>query len=343
MDRTAGHDDPLGDQRVDRAADPARLVEDELGGRERRRARQDRPLPVVEVEDRVHRDQVHVRLVVGVERSNVAPIATVAIGGAGHRVVGEVVDLGGAAGHHHRDDVAAHVVDRTLVAGVELDRLEQRLGGEDVVAHRGVDLLRVVGQPRRVVGLFQERLDRAPVGRGLDDPESFGLRPRDADPGDRDACPAGDVLLDHLLGIHAVDVVRAEDHDVIGLVVVHQVEALVDGVGRTAEPLRPETLLRRHRRDVVAEQRGHPPGGGDVQVERVRLVLRQHHDPQIPGVHQVRQHEVDESVDPAERDGRFRPVRGERVQALALTASKDDAEDARSSHVRILYHLPPSI
>jgi hypothetical protein len=49
---------------------------------------------------------------------------------------------------------------------------------------------------------------------------------------------AGDVLLHHLPRVHPVDVVGTEDHDVLGLLVVDEVQRLVDGVGRAGEPLR---------------------------------------------------------------------------------------------------------
>ena len=42
--------------------------------------------------------------------------------------------------------------------------------------------------------------------------------------------------IDELLGVHAVDVVRAEDTDVVGLLVADQVQVLEDGVRRTLEP-----------------------------------------------------------------------------------------------------------
>ncbi len=204
------------------------VVEHELRRRQRIRVRQDRPLHVVEVEDRLDRDQVHVRVVVGVERPDVAPVALVARRRARHLVEREVVDLGLAALDEHGHDRAAHVVLGRLVGGVLGDRVDQRLGGEDVVAHRREDLLRRVGQPDRVGRLLAEGADRAPVGGRLDHPELVGLRQRRAQGGDGHRGPARDVLVDHLLGVHAVDVVGAEDDHVLRLLVAQQVEVLVD-------------------------------------------------------------------------------------------------------------------
>ena len=71
-----------------------------------------------------------------------------------------------------------------------------------------------------------------PSSRGLDDAELVGLLDRHADRRDGHARAGGDVLLDHLARVHAVDVVGAEDDDVLGPLVVDQVEVLVDRVGR---------------------------------------------------------------------------------------------------------------
>ena len=147
---------------------------------------------------------------------------------------------------------------------------------------------------------------------------------------------ARDVLVDHLGEVHAVDVVGADHHHDVGLVVVDQVEGLVDRVGAAEVPVLADPLLRRHRRDVVAEQRRHPPGRGDVTVQGVRLVLRQHDDPQVAAVDDVGQCEVDQPVDPRERHRRLGPVGRQRHQPLALAAGEDDGQDplaARGTHV----------
>jgi hypothetical protein len=186
---------------------------------------------------------------------------------------------------------------------------------------------RVVGQPRGVLRLLEERRDQPPVVGRLDDAELVRELDRLADRGDRHPRARLDVLPDHLARVHAVDVVGAVDDDVRRALVADQVETLVDRVGRPGEPPRAEALLGRHRRDVVAQHRRQPPGRGDVPVEAVALVLRQHDDLAVAAVDEVGQHEVDEPVDAAERHRRLGPVRGERHQALSLAAGEDDRED----------------
>jgi len=206
--------------------------------------------------------------------------------------------------------------------------LDQRLCGEDVVAHRRVRLVGAAGQAGRIVRLLEEGTDLA-VLVGIDDAEAACLVARHADPGHRHRGLGLDVLLDHLPGVHPVDVVGPEHDDVVGLVVVDQVETLEDRVGAAGEPVRAEALLRGHRGHVVAEDRRHPPRRGDVPVQRVGLVLGEHGDPEVAGIHQVGQHEVDEPVRTAERNGRLGAVSGQRPQPLSLTARENNPEDTR--------------
>ena len=215
------------------------------------------------------------------------------------------------------------------VGRVLLERVDEHVGGEDVVAHRGERLVGGVGEAGRVGGLLEELLDRDAVGGGLDHAELVGLLARHPDAGDGHAGAGLDVRLDHLRGVHPVDVVGAEHHDDVGPRVVDQVHRLVDRVGAAEVPLRAAALLGRHRGDVVAEQRRHPPGHRDVPVERVRLVLRQHRALQVAGVDEVRQREVDQPVAAAERHRRLGPVERQRHQPLALAACQDDPQHLR--------------
>lgn len=137
------------------------------------------------------------------------------------------------------------------------------------------------------------------------------------------------MCLHHLRGVHPVHVIGTENHDVLGLLVGDQIHRLEYGVGAAGVPARPEPLLRRHRRDVLAMKARTPPGLRDVPVEGVRLVLRQYANPFVAGVYQIRQHKVDEAIGTAERHRRFGTVHRQWVQALALAAGEDDTEHVR--------------
>ena len=113
-------DMPPGDDRAgtdDRLVGVATLDELRRRGRPERR-RDDRPLAVVQVEDRVDAHEVHVRLVVGVDRAHVLPVAPIPLGLPRDLVGAEVVDVRQSLRGQRRDDVAAHVVDGRIVSGV---------------------------------------------------------------------------------------------------------------------------------------------------------------------------------------------------------------------------------
>ena len=209
-------------------------------------------------------------------------------------------------------------------------------GREHVVAHRREHLARPPGRGLGGLRLLAEGGDPLARRRALDHAGAARLGERHVQRRDRHAGAGRDVLADHLLGIHAVDVVGAEHADVVGPLVVDEVEALVDRVGRAGEPARAAPLLRRHRRDVVAEQRRQAPGRRHVPVEAVALVLRQHGDLEIAGVDEVREREVDEPVVAAERHRGLGAVERQRQQALALAARQHDPEDAWHRHVPTL-------
>ncbi len=218
-----------------------------------------------------------------------------------------------------------------VVASGRADDVDQRLRVEDVVAHRGEHPRRVAGHGRRVAGLFVEGDDLA-VSRRLDDAELRSFVDRHRDGRDRDTGADLHVMLDHLAGIHVVDVIGAEHAHDVGSLVADEVEVLIDRVGGTAEPLRAAAHLGRHGRDVVAEQRREPPCLADVAVEAVALVLREHDDLQEPRVGEVRQHEIDDSIAAPERHRRLGPVGRQRVESLAFPTRQHDHENLGFSH-----------
>ena len=322
-DLTAGDNHAGGDERVDRVTQTILVAIDELGGRQRAiDHRHRRPLTVVQVEHRVHRDKVHVRLVVGVQRTNVAPVIAVAVGRTRHVVVLEVVDAALTALDEPRDDVATHVVLRIGVSSVLAQSVDQVLRGEDVVAHRRQDLGGIVRQALCVLRLLQEVLHDAALA--VDDTQGGGELDRLTDTGDRGRQARLDVVVDHLREVHAVDVVRTDDDDVLGRLVVDDVERLVDRVRAAQVPVRPATLLSRNRRNEVAEQGRSVPSLRHVAVKRVRLVLGQHDDLEVSGVHDIRQSEIDQTEMTSKRNGRLRAIRRQRHQTLTFTARKNN-------------------
>ena len=80
-----------------------------------------------------------------------------------------------------------------------------------------------------------------------------------------------------------------------------------------------DALLRRHDVDELAQLAAEIalPAEVDVPVEAHRLVLGEDEDLAHAAVEAVREGEVDDAVDAAERHGRLGAVAGERLQARA--------------------------
>ena len=87
------------------------------------------------------------------------------------------------------------------------------------------------------------------------------------------------------------------------------------------------------------------PGLVNVTFKAHRFKLRQHkHSPQ-PAVHAIRQREVDDSINTAKRDGRFRIVIGEGFQTRTLATSEQHGCDARHGYpnFRLILNQAPTI
>src|SRR5690606_2411315 len=132
----------------------------------------------------------------------------------------------------------------------------------------------------------------------------------------------GDVFIDHLHGIHAVDMIRAEDTDVVRLLILNQIEVLKDGIGGSFEPSLSLTHLRRHTHHIVVKKGRHAPSRRDVPVQAITLVLSQNSHPSDPAVDEIAQRKVDESVVSTEGDRGLGAITGQRPEALPFAASQ---------------------
>ncbi len=155
----------------------------------------------------------------------------------------------------------------------------------------------------------------------------MGFLHRHGNRGDGQVGVIGQVLLQHLVHIHLVDVIAAEDADELRLLIEDQLEVLEDRVRCSAEPERPFAHLRRHDVDVLADLGHQPPGAGDVLDERVRLELRHHLDLEEAGVDEIVDDEVDDAIAASERHGRLGAVARQRVEPLAHAAGEDHRQN----------------
>ena len=121
--------------------------------------------------------------------------------------------------------------------------------------------------------------------------------------------------------------VAGQDQRVARRGLLDRVDVLVDRVGRALVPLLGDPLLRRDHLDVLVELAAEElPPLVDVPVQADGLVLGQDQDLAEVGIDAVGEGEVDDPVDPAERDGRLGPVAGQRLQARSPPPGQDDGQ-----------------
>ena len=183
---------------------------------------------------------------------------------------------------------------------------DRKQGVEDIDAHAGQRPVRGARHGGRVGRLFQEFDD--PV-RGVHghDPEARGLRPRRLDAGHGHIGALLDVLAQHRLEIHLVDVVAGHDDDEARFVVLDDVEILEHGVGGSEVPvdLRHPLAGWQDVERFVAFRPEEVPAALQMADQAVSLVLRRYGDAADAAVERVRQGEIDDSELAAEIDGRL--------------------------------------
>ena len=115
------------------------------------------------------------------------------------------------------DDVLAEIPVRSGRFRIAPQLLEQEPGVEHIDAHAGERHVRLVGHARRIGGLFQERDDAV---RLVDrhDAEAGRLHARHFETADGHVGARVDVLPQHDLVVHLVDVIAGQDDDVFGIV-----------------------------------------------------------------------------------------------------------------------------
>src|SRR3990172_4463234 len=138
-DHAPADDGPFGHDRVKGHPSPSLFIKDELCGRISVADGPNRPVPVVEIEGGVDGAQVHVRLVVGFDRSHIPPVALLLpFQGCWDPVCPEVVGVDPPLfSYEAGQDVTAKVLSTTNVCSFFLHRPEQQFCIEQVVSHRG--------------------------------------------------------------------------------------------------------------------------------------------------------------------------------------------------------------
>ena len=311
------------------------IRENEFGGRILLLPGIERPAFVVEVEDRRHGDQIHVGFVVGVDGADVAPV-----GFFFFIFVAKIVGVDAMIFDQARDDVLAEIVPGIGVFGIGDQGGQEHLSIEKVDAHGGVDFVGMQARRFRIFWFFLEA-DDAPVAIGFDHAEtSGGFLGGDFEGGDGDFGAGFDVLLEHLLVIHFVDVVAGKNENEIRLLGADGINVLVDGVGGALIPVLGNAHLGRENFDefAVAHERG--PAAADVAIEAERFVLGKDEDAAEVAIEAVGKSDVDDAVDAAEGDGGLGAIAGKRPEAFALTASEQNSDRVTHQWHRVSVKRP---
>ena len=154
--------------------------------------------------------------------------------------------------------------------------------------------------------------------------EAGGLHARHLEAADGHVGAGVDVLLQHQLVVHLVDVVAGEDHHELRLVVGDDVDVLVDRVGGALVPLRLGDALAGGQdvEALVALGAEEVPAALQVADQAVRLVLGGDADAADAGVQRVRQREVDDAGLAAEIDRRLGAPVGQLLEPAAAAAGE---------------------
>ena len=223
------------DKRGDRHATPPVFVMHEFGGGDDLGIGPDRPFVVVKVQFGNEIGQVDIGLPEGIDGTDVAPV------GFGFQ---PRFDAGFGKAMRHRlavlhdvgDQVIAEIMAGLGVLGILDQQGTQEIPVEDINAHRRQRVIRIAGDCGRVFRLFQEGQD-APGLVHIHDTKGGGFHARHGQAADGHIRAGIDMLAQHDLVIHLVDMVACQDHHIFDAIAVDDVDVLRHGIGRSAIPI----------------------------------------------------------------------------------------------------------
>ena len=180
---------------------------------------------------------------------------------------------------------------------------------------------------RVFLGFFHEARDAMVLVR-LHDAERFRLRAPDRNRRHGDACVRLDVLRDDGAKIHAIQLIAAQDDEVIEIVIQKVNQIFPHRVRRAFIPRRVvQRLLRRENFHEAARELVELIRPRNMAVQRRGIELRQNINAPVAGIDAVRDRDVHETIFARERHGGFGAILRERKQAGALTTAHDDTEN----------------
>ena len=235
---------------------------------------------------------------------------------------------------HAGDHVFAEVVAGGGVGQILLQQLVQVAGIEDVDAHAGQRYGVAAWHGGRVFRLL-DKFENLPIFIDGHHTKGRSLVARHFDATHRAAQAAGDMVLQHEGVVHAVDVIASQDHHVFRFAGPHDVDVLVDGIGRPAIPVlfAGALLCGQQIHHLIEFGAQKTPSALQVAQQRMGFVLRDHTDAADAGVHAVGEREIDDAELAAEIDRRLGAGVGQLFQARAPATSQDQCNGAANQHM----------
>ena len=152
------------------------------------------------------------------------------------------------------------------------ERIFKNLPGEDVDTHRSKIASGLRGFLFKLEDFFALVRDN--------ETETRCLLPRNGISGDRDIGLIALMELEQDLVVHLINMITAEDENILGVIVFHVLKVLVDGIGRTGVPLGIVRLLIRRENAHATDVSVKIPRDTDtdVGVKPQGLILRKNTD-----------------------------------------------------------------
>ncbi len=112
-----------------------------------------------------------------------------------------------------RDDILAKITARPLCRGVPAQLVHQEPGLEHINAHRSERQIRLVGNTRRILGLFHE-IDDLVASIHMHDAETHRFHARHFETANGHVCACVDMLAQHDFVIHLVNMIARQNDDI---------------------------------------------------------------------------------------------------------------------------------
>ena len=154
--------------------------------------------------------------------------------------------------------------------------------------------------------------------------EARRFLPRNLAHGDGQIRALGDMLAEHGIVVHLIDMVAGKHEDVFRIPLGDERDILIDGVCRTLVPFAGLAgLIRRQNVNAAVGQVKIPRRTGtDIGVQFQRAVLRQHADDVDARIGAVGKRKINDAIFSAVGNCRLGDILGQDAQTAALSASK---------------------